>query len=249
MSVPYGAPQQQPPGPAQHQAAPPATGAPGANNINLTMILPLVAAGLGLVAYFIAFADDVSSGSVTYLLAAGLLAGLSVLPSTPKGFVPVAAILASVQTLLQLQVIIKSPSVQGLDIVLLIVALLETAAVVLAFLLAEGIVKFEQKPANPYAGQPQGQPGGWNPQSGAFPQQGQHQQHQQHQQQAPQQQAAPQQQPSFGQQQFGQQPQQPQQPAQPGQPGQPPQQTSFMPQPGQFGSPGTPPGGFGGPQQ
>lgn len=231
MSVPYGAPQQQPPGPAQHQAPHQAPGAPGANNINLGLILPLVAAGLGLVAYLVAFADDVS-GNVTYLLAAGMLAGLSVLPSIPKGFVPVGAILAAVQTLLQLQGIIKSPSVQGLDIVLLIVALLETAAIVLAFLLAEGIVKFEPKPANPYAGQPgQGQPGGWNPQSGAFPQQGQHQQ------QAPQQ-------PQFGQQQqFGQQPQQP------AQPGQPPQQTSFMPQPGQFGSPGTPPGGFGGPQQ
>src|SRR5687768_17211572 len=168
MSVPYGAPQQQPPGPAQHQAPPPAHGAPGANNINLALILPLAAAGLGLVAYLVAFADDVS-GNVTYLLAAGLLAGLSVLPSTPKGFVPVAAVLAAVQTLLQLQGIIKSPSVQGLDIVLLIVALLETAALVLAFLLAEGIVKFEPKPPNPYAGQ-HGQPGGWNPQSGAFPQ-------------------------------------------------------------------------------
>jgi hypothetical protein len=246
MSVPYGAPQQQPPGPAQHQAPPQAhgaPGAPGANNINLGLILPLVAAGLGLVAYLVAFADDVSSGNVVYLLAAGALAGLSVLPSIPKGFVPVAAVLAAVQTLLQLQGIIKSPSVQGLDIVLLIVALLETAAIVLAFLLAEGIVKFEPKPANPYAGHPgQGQPGGWNPQSGAFPQQGQHPQHGAPQ-QAPQQQA-PQQQPSFGQQQqFGQQPQQP------AQPGQPPQQTSFMPQPGQFGSPGTPPGGFGGPQQ
>lgn len=240
MSVPYGAPQQQPPGPAQHQAPPQAhgaPGAPGANNINLALILPLVAAGLGLVAYLVAFADDVS-GNVTYLLAAGLLAGLSVLPSIPKGFIPVAAVLAAVQTMLQLQGIIKSPSVQGLDIVLLIVALLETAAVVLAFLLAEGIVKFEPKPSNPYAGQ-QGQPGGWNPQSGAFPQQGQHPQQHGAPQQAPHQ--APQQQ--FGQQQFGQQPQQP------AQPGQPPQQTSFMPQPGQFGSPGTPPGGFGGPQQ
>ena len=246
MSVPYGAPQQQPPGPAQHQAPHQAPGAPGANNINLGLILPLVAAGLGLIAYLIGFADDVSSGNVTYLLAAGALAGLSVLPSIPKGFVPVAAILAAVQTLLQLQVIIKSPSVQGLDIVLLIVALLETAAIVLAFLLAEGIVKFEPKPANPYAGQQQGQPGGWNPQSGAFPQQGQHPQSGAFQQQSPPQQAPQQQaqqQPSFGQQQFGQQPQQP------AQPGQPPQQTSFMPQPGQFGAPGTPPGGFGGPQQ
>ncbi|MFD5824338.1 DUF5336 domain-containing protein [Lentzea sp. NPDC060358] len=242
MSVPYGAPQQQPPGPAQHQAPHQAPGAPGANNINLGLILPLVAAGLGLVAYLVAFADDVS-GNVTYLLAAGLLAGLSVLPSVPRGFVPVAAVLAAVQTLLQLQGIIKVSSVQGLDIVLLIVALLETAAIVLAFLLAEGIVKFEPKPANPYAGHQQGQqPGGWNPQSGSFPQQ----QAQQHPQSGafPAQPQAPQQQQSFGQQSFGQQPQQPQQ-----QPGQPPQQTSFMPQPGQFGSPGTPPGGFGGPQQ
>lgn len=244
MSVPYGAPQQQPPGPAQHQAPHQAPGAPGANNINLGLILPLVAAGLGLIAYLVAFADDVS-GNVTYLLAAGMLAGLSVLPNVPKGFLPVGAILAAVQTLLQLQGIIKTPSVQGLDIVLLIVALLETAAIVLAFLLAEGIVKFEPKPANPYAGHQgqQGQPGGWNPQSGAFPQQ-QAPQHPQSgafpQQQAPQQQ-------SFGQQSFGQQPQQPAQPQ--NQPGQPPQQTSFMPQPGQFGSPGTPPGGFGGPQQ
>ncbi|MFD9699090.1 DUF5336 domain-containing protein [Lentzea sp. NPDC059081] len=241
MSVPYGAPQQQPPGPAQHQAPHQAPGAPGANSINLSLILPLVAAGLGLVAYLVAFADDVN-GNVTYLLAAGLLAGLSVLPNVPRGFVPVAAVLAAVQTLLQLQGIIKVSSVQGLDIVLLIVALLETAAIVLTFLLAEGIVKFEPKPANPYAGQQQGQPGGWNPQSGAFPQQ-QAAQHPQSGAFPAQPQAAPQQ--SFGQQSFGQQPQQPAQQ----QPGQPPQQTSFMPQPGQFGSPGTPPGGFGGPQQ
>ncbi|MFI6097494.1 DUF5336 domain-containing protein [Lentzea sp. NPDC051213] len=232
MSVPYGAPQQQPPGPAQHQAPSQAPGAPGAGNVNLSMILPLVAAGLGLVAYLLAFADDVSSGDALWLMVAGALAGLTLLPNAPK-FIPVAAALSAVQMLLVLQSIIKGPSVQGMQIVLLIVALVQAAAIVLTLLLAEGIVKFEPKPANPYGG---GQPGGWNPQSGAFPQQGQHPQHGAPQQQAPQQ-------PQFGQQQFGQQPQQPQQP------GQPPQQTSFMPQPGQFGSPGTPPGGFGGPQQ
>ncbi|MFS8101478.1 DUF5336 domain-containing protein [Lentzea alba] len=237
MSVPYGAPQQQPPGPAQHHQAPQQPGAaPGANNINLGLILPLVAAGLGLVAYLLAFADDVSSGDALWLMVAGALAGLTLLPNAPK-FIPVAGALSVVQMLLVLQGIIKGPSVEGMQIVLLIVALVQAAAIVLTLLLAEGIVKFEPKPANPYAGQQQhGQPGGWNPQSGAFPQQGQPQ-HGAPQQQAPQQ-------PQFGQQQqFGQQPQQPQQP------GQPPQQTSFMPQPGQFGSPGTPPGGFGGPQQ
>ncbi|TWP44891.1 hypothetical protein FKR81_40530 [Lentzea tibetensis] len=219
MSVPYGAPQQQPPaGPAQQPAA----------GLDLAKILPLVAAGLGLISYLLAFADDVPSGQVTFLLAAGILAGLTALPKAPKALLYPAVVLAGVQALDVLQSLIKAPSVQGMHIVLLIVALLETAAVVMTLLLDAGIVKFDPKPANPYA---QGQPGGWNPQSGAFPQQGQ---------QAP------------GQQQFGQ-PQQPpqqfgQQPVQPQQPGQPPQQTSFMPQPGQFGQPGTPPGGFGGPQ-
>ena len=231
MSVPYGAPQQQPPGPAPQQPS----AASGANNINLGLILPLVAAGLGLVAYLLAFSDSV--GGVTWILAAAALAALTLLPNAPK-FLPVAAALAAVQTLELLQGIIKASSVEGLAIVLLIVSLLQTAALVLAVLLDAGLVKFEPKPANPYAGQP----GGWNPQSGAFPQQGQHPQQ-------PQQHGAPPQQ--APQQQFGQQPQQQfgQQPQQPQQPGQPPQQTSFMPQPGQFGSPGTPPGGFGGPQQ
>ncbi|MEU7479416.1 DUF5336 domain-containing protein [Lentzea sp. NPDC042327] len=231
MSVPYGAPQQQPPGPAPQQPS----AAPGASNLNLGMILPMVGAGLGLVAYLLAFSDSV--GGVTWILAAAALAALTLLPNAPR-FLPVAAALAAVQTLELLQGIIKASSVDGLAIVLLIVSLLQTAALVLALLLGEGIVKFDPKPANPYAGQP----GGWNPQSGAFPQQG-HQHQQQH--AAPQQQFGqqPQQQAPQQQQQFGQQPQQPQQP------GQPPQQTSFMPQPGQFGSPGTPPGGFGGPQQ
>ncbi|MEV0678429.1 DUF5336 domain-containing protein [Actinosynnema sp. NPDC050436] len=225
MSVPYGAPQQQP-GPAQQPAV----------GVNLNLILPLVAAGLGLIAYLLAFADDVSSGSVEYLLAAAALAGLTVLPKAPK-LLPAAAVLSAVPTLLFLQAIIKSSgSVKGMSIVLLIIALLETAAIVLSLLLDAGVVKFEPKPANPYGGQP----GGWNPQSGAFPQQGQQQ---------PGQQQPGQYGPPSGQ--FGAQ--------QPQQPGGAPQPTSYMPQPGQFNQPGqqqpgqqqpgTPPGGFGGQQQ
>ncbi len=216
MSQPYGAPQQ-PPGPAQ-----PAVG------VNLNLILPLVAAGLGLIAYLLAFADDVSTGQVQLLLAAAVLAGLSVLPNVPR-LLPAAAVLAAVTTLDHLQNIVKTEAdVEGMQIVLLIVALLQTAAIVVAVLLDSGVVKLQPKPANPY-----GQPGGWNPQSGAFPQQGQH----------PQQFGPP-----SGQ--FGQQtpPQQ-----QPGQQAGQPQPTSYMPQPGQFNQPqpgqGTPPGGFGGPQQ
>ncbi|MEU4802052.1 DUF5336 domain-containing protein [Actinosynnema sp. NPDC023587] len=225
MSVPYGAPQQQP-GPAQQPAV----------GVNLNLILPLVAAGLGLIAYLLAFADDVSSGSVEYLLAAAVLAGLTVLPKAPN-LLPAAAVLSAVPTLLLLQGIIKSSnSVKGMAIVLLIIALLETAAIVLSLLLDAGIVKFEPKPANPYGAQP----GGWNPQSGAFPQQGQQQPGQYG--------------PPSGQ--FGA-------PVQPQQPGGAPQPTSYMPQPGQFNQPGqqqpqqqpqqqqpgTPPSGFGGQQQ
>jgi 4-amino-4-deoxy-L-arabinose transferase-like glycosyltransferase len=216
MSQPYGAPQQQP-GPAQ-----PAVG------VNLTLILPLVAAGLALIAYLLAFADDVPSSE--YLYAAGILAGLSVLPKAPRGLLYAAVPFAVIPTLGLLQGLITTDAdVQGMQIVLLIVSLLLAAAVVLSLLLDTGIVKLQPKTANVY-----GQPGGWNPHSGAFQQQGQQ----------PQQFGPP-----SGQ--FGQQaPPQAQQP----QPGQP-QPTSYMPQPGQFGQPGqqpgqgTPPSGFGGPQQ
>ncbi|GGP58823.1 DUF5336 domain-containing protein [Saccharothrix coeruleofusca] len=228
MSVPYGAPQQQP-GPAQ-----PAVG------LNLNLILPLVGAGFGAIAYLLAFADDARGlGGLEFLLAAAVLAGLSVLPKAPR-LLPAAAVLSVVPTLLLLQGLIASElDVKGMQIVMLIVALLESAAIVLALLMDAGVVKFEPKPANPYGGQP----GGWNPQSGGFPQQGQP---------APQQYGPPSGQ--FGQ----QQPPQPQAPQQ----AQAPQPTSYMPQPGQFAQPtqqpgqqqpgqqpGTPPGGFGGQQQ
>lgn len=223
MSQPYGAPQQQP-GPAQ-----PAVG------VNLNLILPLVAAGLALIAFLLAFADDVPSSD--YLYAAGTLAGLSVLPKAPKGLLYAAVPFALIPTLGLLQGLITTEAdVQGMQIVLLIVSLLLTAAVVMSLLLETGIVKLQPKAANVY-----GQPGGWNPHSGAFGQPGQPGQQQ------PQQFGPP-----SGQ--FGQ-PVPPQQGQQAGQP----QPTSYMPQPGQFGQPGqqpgqgqgqgTPPGGFGGPQQ
>ncbi|GAA3842234.1 hypothetical protein GCM10022243_05780 [Saccharothrix violaceirubra] len=219
MSVPYGAPQQQP-GPAQ-----PAVG------VNLNLILPLAGAGLGVFAYLLSFADDVSSAGIEYLLAAAALSGLSVLPKAPK-LLYAAAVFALVPFLGLIQNLIKSEAdVQGMQIVILIIALLQTAAIAIALLLDAEVVKFTPKQANVY-----NQPGGWNPQSGAFPQQ--QVQHPQH----PQQQYGP---PSG---QFNQ-PVQPQQPQQPGQP----QPTSYLSQPGQFAQPpqagpqhgqGTPPGGF-----
>lgn len=225
MSVPYGAPQQQPgaPGPAQ-----PAMG------LNLGFILPLVAAGLALISFLLAFADDVPLFSaVEYMYATGVLAGMSVLPKAPR-LLYAAVPLAVVSTLVILQGMIKSSaSIQGMQIVLFIISLLQTAAVVGGILVEAGILKLEPKPANPFGQQ---QPGTWNPQTGGFPpQQPQHQYGQQPQQ-------PPQQPPTGG---FGA-PVQPQQ-----QPGvQAPGPTSYLSQPGQFGqqqAPGTPPSGFGGP--
>jgi uncharacterized protein DUF5336 len=232
MSVPYGAPQQQPgaPGPAQ-----PAMG------LNLGFVLPLVASGLALISFLLAFADDVPLFSaVEYIYATGVLAGLSVLPKAPR-LLYAAAPLTVVSTLFILQGMIKGAGdIQGMQIVLFILSLLQTAAVVAALLMEAGVLKLTPKPANPFA-QQQPQPGGWNPQTGGFPPQ------QQYGQQAPQVQQQPQaqQQPPTGG--FGA----PVQPQQPGAQG--PGPTTYLSQPGQFGqqqqSPGTPPGGFGGPPQ
>lgn len=229
MSVPYGAPQQQPgaPGPAQ-----PAMG------LNLGFVLPLVASGLALISFLLAFADDVPLFSaVEYIYATGVLAGLSVLPKAPR-LLYAAAPLSIVSTLVILQGMIKGAGdIQGMQIVLFIVSLLQTAAVVGAILMEAGILKVTPKPANPFAQQ---QPGGWNPPTGGFPPQQQQQPYGQQ----PQQQPQVQQPPTGG---FGA----PVQPQQPGAQG--PGPTTYLSQPGQFGqqqqSPGTPPGGFGGPPQ
>ncbi|GAA2664233.1 MULTISPECIES: DUF5336 domain-containing protein [Actinosynnema] len=231
MSVPYGAPQQQP-SPAQPASGP-----------NLKLILPLAAVGLAVVAYLLAFADGVYASS-DYLLIAGALAALPLLVPTFKSL-PVAAILSVVATLQVLQATVKTPlSVSAMQIIVLIIALLQAAAIVFALLLELGVVKMEPKPASPYG---QGQPGGWNPQSGAFPQQpGQPAQPGQPQAQ-PAQPAQPAQQYGVPSGSFPQQSPAPQQ-----QPNAP-QPTSYLSQPGQFGQPGQQPGqppagGYGQPQ-
>ncbi|ACU40306.1 DUF5336 domain-containing protein [Actinosynnema pretiosum subsp. pretiosum] len=232
MSVPYGAPQQQP-SPAQPASGP-----------NLKLILPLAAVGLAVVAYLLAFADGVYSGT-DYLLIAGALAALPLLIPTFKSL-PVAAVLSVVAALQALQVTVKAPLGSSvMQIIVLILALLQAAAIVFALLLELGVVKMEPKPASPYG---QGQPGGWNPQSGAFPQQpGQPGQ--------PAQPGQPQAQPGQPAQQYGAPPSGsfPQQSPAPQQQPNAPQPTSYLSQPGQFGQPGQQPGqppagGYGQPQ-
>jgi hypothetical protein len=192
--------------------------------LGLPTILHLVILGLGVINFFMGFAD-VFDGSDGYFangsavpalfLLGGLFSLPAILPGDNKkpGFPPAAFSVAAMLTVLFL-VFSADPDMGTGTILLMVFGILQGLGSVGAYLLDQGIVKMPQP--NPY-GQ---QPGGMYPPSGQFP-------------------AQPPQQPG----QFGQQP---------GQPGPPPgQQTTFAPQQGQFGTPqqhpGTPPGGY--PQQ
>ncbi|ASO22710.1 hypothetical protein FHR81_005224 [Actinoalloteichus hoggarensis] len=229
MSVPYGAPQQQAGSPAP------------AGGFSLPSILALVGAGLGLIIYLLAFGESqlaptfgIGGGtgtSVSLLLLAGLLAGVSLLPKGPQlhllfAFLSVAGVLGL------LQMVVHWPGdVSVLAIVALIVGLVEAGALVTAWLFNAEILKVTPKPAYPQ--------GNWNPQAGQPGQYGQTPQGQ------------------FGQQaQYGQAEQQYAQ-QNPGTGGQPAQAAPYSQgtevfggtqQPGQYGQqPGTtpPPGGYG----
>lgn len=281
MSVPYGGPQ---PGPGQ-QGPPGQLGQPGpfgqpgqfgqqgrppapqpgpaagrSGGLDLTQMMVLATAALGVIIFACSFANDLARATVeVYLpLAGGLLAACFLLPKPPKTL-PVAAVLSTISLLIFLRAVVSASTIPAILIVVLVLALLQTAASVGALLMDAEVIKFTPKPA--------AQQGGWSPQSGGFPQPfGQHQgqqpqpgqQAQPGQQPQPGQQVQPGQQPQPGQfphgQPFGQQGQQGQT-AQPSpysgapqsgaQPAQPPGAggTQFMPQPGQFGQPGVQPGG------
>ena len=223
MTFPGGAPGGYPgQGPQPHQPGP--YGPPPARGPKLAMgtILHLVVAGLGLINFFIGFAD-VFDGSDGYFangsafpalfLVGGLFSLPAILPGENKkpGIAPVAFSVAAMLSILFLT-FSASPDLGTGTILLLVFGILQGIAAVVAFLLDQGIIKMPAP--NPYG---HGQPGGGFPPSGQFPAPPQHQQ-----------------------------------PQQPGPFGAPPgQQTTFAPQQGQFGqpgqAPGTPPGGY--PQQ
>jgi hypothetical protein len=189
--------------------------------LGLPTILHLATAGLGLVNFFVGFADAYDGGDSgffsnglilpTLFLIGGLFALPAILPGEDKkpGIAPVVFSLASWLTILFFT-FSTDPDVGTGTVLLMIFGFLQTGAAAAAYLFDAGILKMPAP--NPYAHQ---QPGGPFPPSGQFP-------------------APPPQQPQPGQ--FG---------APPG------QQTTFAPQQGQFGQPpqqpGTPPGGY--PQQ
>ncbi len=187
----------------------------------LPVIAHLAVLGLGVINFFMGFADifDGSDGyfaSTSILPALFLLGGLFSLPAilpgdNKKPGIPPAAFSVTAMLSVLFLAFSADPDLGTGTILLMVFGILQGIASVAAFLLDAGILKM---PTPNQSGH--GQPGGNFPPSGQFP-------------------APP--------------PQQPGQPGQFGAP--PGQQTTFAPQQGQFGQqpgqPGTPPGGY--PQQ
>lgn len=196
--------------------------------LGLPAIIHLVVAGLGLINFFVGFADVYDGGNDSFFGSTSVLPGIfllgalfslpAILPGDDKkpGLAPAAFSVTGMLSIMFF-VFATDPDIGVGTILLMIFGILQGFASVVAYLFDQGILK---PPApNPYG---HGQPGGMYPPSGQFP-------------------APP-----------------PPQPGQFGQPGPPPgQQTTFAPQQGQFGqpgqpgqppqAPGTPPGGY--PQQ
>lgn len=225
MTFPGGAPGGYPgQGPQQHQPGPYGPPPGGGMKLGLPTILHLVILGLGVINFFVGFADVFDGGdgyfaNASTIPALFLLGGLfslpAILPGDNKkpGIPPAAFSVAGMLTVLFLA-FSADPDMGTGTILMMIFGILQGLGAAAVFLLDQGILKMPAP--NPYG---HGQPGGGFPPSGQFP-------------------APP--------------PQQPGQPGQFGAP--PGQQTTFAPQQGQFGQPGqqpgqpgTPPGGY--PQQ
>lgn len=216
-------PQQQPSFPGPGPYGPPQG---GGMKLGIPAIAHIAVAGLGVLNFFLGFADvaDVPDGYGNasffananllpgFFLIAGILSLPAILPGEDKkkpGIAPAAFAVTGMLTILFLSFTAEGDLGIG-AVLIMIFGILQGLVAVAAYLLDAGILKMPAP--NPYGNQP---PGGQFPPSGQFP-------------------APP--------------PQQPQ----PGQFGAPPgQQTTFAPQQGQFGQPpqqpGTPPGGY--PQQ
>jgi hypothetical protein len=251
MSYPSGAPggyQPQQPNPGGPQGGPygPQPRQGGGFALTPVRIVYLITAGLGLVSLFVGFADT-SGTTCTYggcagsdsfysggigwipglLAIGGLLALLPVLPGRNREF-GWSGVIAAVNVGAVLAILFSFFSSGNLgagSVMIMIFAILQLAAAVLAYLWDAGVLPM------PSGGGGYRQPGGQYPGSGPFPPPPGGQQPQ----------------PGGYYNQQGQYPPSGQQPAQPGPQGQPPAKpTQFMQHPGQLSQPGpgTPPGGY-----
>jgi len=140
MSTPYGAPPPHRPNPGAARAEPPQAG----GNNDLTSGLPLVAAVAGLVAYLLGFFDQATATLIAgpaglAIVVAGALAALRRWPSLPNSPAGAAA-LAVYGTLAVLQSIVTGAA-GGVAIVLLVMALVQVAALVGLALVEAGAVR------------------------------------------------------------------------------------------------------------
>lgn len=228
MTYPGGAPGGYPGQGPQQPLQGPGYGPPprSGTKLGLPQMLTMAIAGLGLINFFVGFADIYDGadqsyfGAPTPVPALFLLGGLFVLPAllpggeSKTGIAPAAFSVTGMLTVLFF-VFATDPDLGVGSILLLIFGILQGAVAIAAYLFEAGILKapvpgqnqqqqhFGQQPPGPYP--PSGPFQGQQPPPGQFPP-----------------------------------------------PGQPGQQTTFAPQHGQFGQPGhqppgTPPGGY--PQQ
>jgi hypothetical protein len=179
--APGGYPGQGPQQPQPGQGYGPPQG--GGMKLSLPQILALVAAGLGLLNLFLGFAP-VSTGTSFYegglgwipavLVIGGLLELPAILPGDDKpGIAPAVVSLGGALAFL-FMVFSYSGSLAAGGVMVLIFAILQAGAAVVAYLFDVGILK--PPASNPYGNQggyPQ-HPGGF-PQTGGFPAQGQQQ--------------------------------------------------------------------------
>lgn len=155
----------QPPGTGGFpQQQPPAQPGQSLSPANLSLILTLFIALLGLVNYFIGFSEESqgASQSVLFLLVGGLLAGLAVVPKAPRTL-PFAVLFSVLGALTAILVVVHIPSFQetpGIVTVILILGILQMLVAIAALLFEAGVVKMPQpQPQAPQYGQPYGQPG------------------------------------------------------------------------------------------
>lgn len=157
----------------QPPAAPqPGTGPTRAGGLDLGGILALVGAVLGLSIYFCSFSQEaqVFVGLLVYLLlGGGLLAAGTLLPKSPSSLVP-AAVLSAVGSLGVLASVVAVPEgldVAGIVVVVLVLGLLQTAALVAAALVGSGLIRMRPRqssfPSQPWGGQYGAQPGQFPP--------------------------------------------------------------------------------------
>jgi hypothetical protein len=141
-------------------------GAPGTTSApNIPTLLGLAVTVLGLVNYFLGYSEEAQGADqvIQFLLVAGLLTALNVLPKGPRHMLPFAALFSVLGALTAILVVVRVPSeaeVPGIVTVLLILGILQAIVAVGALLLDHDVLKLPAaKPQPSPYGRPYSQHG------------------------------------------------------------------------------------------